>query len=167
MKKLILTLFVLFGMLACTTEPINNNELNTAVSSDAKKGKPTSTKKRTSVVDCDNYVLPAEADRDWLIGKLNEPHTSFGGVLLTYSPLYKTILVSYLPWYTYQGFNYKTVKYKVSVYDSNNNLVVSECILPGFYVAYLPIKGKVSGEYTLIFDDYPELTREFKLTINN
>ena len=55
MKKLILTLFVLFSTLACTTDTPNSDELNGVITSHLK-GLPDG----TQGVNCDSFTLPPD-----------------------------------------------------------------------------------------------------------
>lgn len=152
MKKLIFALAILL-VFNCESEPLNLVEDSTTTpESFSKSGKIN----RDSTVNCDTYVMPVGVDRDFVISRLNSTDP-LNDIYVSWSPLYKTILVSYLPWFEYNGFNYLDLVYTVSVYDSNGDYVFTSCVKAGFYVAYIPFKNPNYGEiYELKFDDYNE-----------
>jgi hypothetical protein len=51
--------------------------------------------------------------------------------------------------------------YRISIFDSNGTLINEGCFSPICDVTSYPVKGLIEGDtYTVVFTDFPEVTRE-------
>lgn len=161
MKNLLKTLVLGLLFVGCTADSI------VETSTDLERKPSVENAECVGNIDIDQF------NKDKITGWLNDGYIDFFGG--TYDISYyvnkqrgtTTAQFGYLPTHfdIDNDYPYATTVYRLGLFNEDGELVQEGCITTGYYVSRFYVDVKRKGNYTLVFLDYPDVTRVFNVVI--